>query len=201
MDRGIQPLRIANETISQPVIRGLLDQLASVGVAVDLLWCPTELGIPVFVGIVRDVEVPLVGSYKGYGCHLDPEIAMVRALTEAVQARTVIIAGSRDDIFRVQFRALRAMSAMTTQTFEQLESIAAPEVPDAATPSFHGDVATMVDRLVANGFDRIVVRALPAEHLEVSVVRVFVPGLEGYRFPWIDTGSRASTFDPSPWIG
>jgi ribosomal protein S12 methylthiotransferase accessory factor len=201
MDRGMQPLHIANETITQPVICGLLETLDAVGVAADLLWCPNEFGVPVFIGIVRDVEVPLVGSYKGYGCHLDPEIAMIRAVTEAVQARTLIIAGARDDIFRAQFRALRATSAIITQQFERLESVAAPEVPDASSATFHGDVATMLNRLVERGFERVVVRALPAEHLDVSVVRVFVPGLEGYRFPWIDTGSRADEFDPSPWIG
>jgi hypothetical protein len=52
----------------------------------------------------------------------------------------------------------------------------------------------------AAGFPRVVARALPADHLEVSVVRVFVAGLEGYRFAWIASGERAATFDPTPWI-
>ena len=200
MERGHQPLRIDPSTVAQPVIRGLLDQLDSVGIATDLLWCPTEFGVPVFIGVIRDVEVPGVGAYKGYGCHLDPEIAMIRAVTEAVQARTLIIAGARDDIFRAQFRALRASSAVVTNQFSGLASVGAPDIPDASTPTFHGDVALLVARLAERGFDRVVIRELPADHLDVSVVRVFVPGLEGYRFDWIATGSRADDFDPAPWL-
>ena len=40
------------------MIRGLLDQLDRAGVATDLLWCPNEFGVPVFIGGVRDIEVP-----------------------------------------------------------------------------------------------------------------------------------------------
>lgn len=36
--------------------------------------------------------------FKGNGCHLDKNIALNRAIMEAIQARTTIIAGSRDDI-------------------------------------------------------------------------------------------------------
>lgn len=36
--------------------------------------------------------------FKGNGCHLNKNIALNRAITEAIQTRTTIIAGSRDDI-------------------------------------------------------------------------------------------------------
>ena len=200
IERGLAPVYLEKDTVEQPVIRGLLEQLSSNGVEADLLWCPNEFDVPVFLGFVRDLEVPELGVYKGYGCHLDPEIAMIRAVTEAVQARTLIVAGARDDLFRSSFRVLRASAAKSGHHFRTARTATAPSIPDASTPTFHGDVALLVDRLVARGFDRVLVRALPAEHLDVSVVRVFVPGLEGYRFPWIAEGQRAIDFDPSPWI-
>jgi ribosomal protein S12 methylthiotransferase accessory factor len=197
IEQGLSPAYLDTRTIDQPVIRGLIDQLFEAGVAPEILWCPNDFGVPVFMSFVRDLEVPELGVYKGYGCHLNPEIAMIRAVTEAVQARTLIIAGSRDDLFRATFRVLRASAANTGSHFQGAPTIEAPNIADYSTPTFHGDVAVLVDRLVSRGFDRILVRALPADHLEVSVVRVFVPGLEGYRFPWIAAGSRARTFDPS----
>jgi ribosomal protein S12 methylthiotransferase accessory factor len=197
IEQGLAPTYLDMRTIDQPVIRGLIDQLFEAGVAPELLWCPNEFGVPVFISFVRDLEVPELGVYKGYGCHLNPEIAMIRAVTEAVQARTLIIAGSRDDLFRASFRVLRASAANVGTHFQGARTIAAPNIADSSTPTFHGDVAVLVDRLVSHGFDRIQVRSLPADHLEVSVVRVFVPGLEGYRFPWVAAGSRARTFDPS----
>lgn len=36
--------------------------------------------------------------FKGSGCHLDKQIALNRALTEAIQSRVTTIAGSRDDL-------------------------------------------------------------------------------------------------------
>ena len=77
-----------------------------------------------------------------------------------------------------------------------MASVAAPDVPDASTPTFHGDVALLLARLAERGFDRVVIRELPADHLDVSVVRVFVPGLEGYRFAWIDSGSARRRVRP-----
>ena len=199
-DRGHKVLRIDPATITMPVIRGLLDQLDRAGIAPDLLWCPNEFGVPVFIGSVRDIEVLHAGTFQGYGCHLDPEIAMIRAVTEAVQARTLIMAGARDDIFRLQFRTMRATSALVHKHFDDLPTVTSPEVPDASTTTFHGDVAALLARLADRGFPRVVVRALPADHLEVSVVRVFVAGLEGYRFSSIALGERATAFDPTPWI-
>ncbi len=198
--RGTRPLRVDPGTIDGPVIGSLLEHLPSAGTEGELLWCPNEFGIPGFIGYVRDVDVPEAGVCKGYGCHLDPEIAMIRAVTEAVQARTLIIAGARDDIFRSHLRVVRASGAKAGGLVERTSTVGAPSIPDASTPTFHGDVALLVERLRDRGFDRVIVRALPADHLEVAVVRAFVPGLEGYRFPWIDAGDRASAFDPSPWL-
>ena len=95
---------------------------------------------------------------------------------------------------------MRATSALVNQHYNDLPTVTAPEVPDASTPTFHGDVATLLRRLADRGFPRVVARALPADHLEVSVVRVFVAGLEGYRFSSIALGERATTFDPAAWI-
>jgi ribosomal protein S12 methylthiotransferase accessory factor len=201
IEQGLSPAYVDKESIDQPVIRGLIDQLSAAGVSAELLWCPNEFGVPVFLGYVRDLEVPELGVYKGYGCHLDPEIAMIRAVTEAVQARTLIIAGSRDDLFRSAFRVLRAGASRTGEHFREAPTVAAPTIADASTPTFHGDVELLVERLVSRGFDRILVRELPSKHLDVSVVRAIVPRLEGYRFPWYAAGPRARGFDPSSLSG
>lgn len=41
--------------------------------------------------------------FKGSGCHLDKSIALNRAITEAIQSRVTIIAGSRDDIINSKY--------------------------------------------------------------------------------------------------
>ncbi len=200
IDKGVTPAYLDRDTIDGPVVTGLIGQLAAAGVSAELLWCPNEFGVPVFIGYVRDLEVPELGLYKGYGCHLNPEIAMTRAITEAVQGRTLIIAGARDDLFRSAYRTLQVCGANADRHFRSAPTVEGPSIADASTPTFHGDVEVLTERLVASGFDRILVRAMPTEDLEVSVVRVIVPRLEGYRFPWIELGSRALGFDPTSFV-
>lgn len=44
--------------------------------------------------------------FKGNGCHLNKKIALNRAITEALQSRVTIIAGSRDDILNSKYESL-----------------------------------------------------------------------------------------------
>lgn len=78
----------------------------------ELYYYLNKYDIPVFKCKLRSKN-PLVNqaSFVGYGCHLDKEIALFRALTEALQSRATVIAGSRDDLrdsyynFRLDKRA------------------------------------------------------------------------------------------------
>ena len=45
----------------------------------------------------KDPPLPEFGA----GCHPSRDIALLRALTEAAQARTTFIAGSRDDMAKI----------------------------------------------------------------------------------------------------
>ena len=45
----------------------------------------TDLGIPVFAAIARDVEGPEERIMPGFGAHLDPRTALLRAVTEMSQ--------------------------------------------------------------------------------------------------------------------
>jgi len=139
-----------------------------------------------------------VGIYKGYGCHLDPQIAMIRAVTEAVQARTIFVAGARDDLGRAPFEALRRSDVVgSEQVLANSVVVSVDELPDRATGSFHGDVAVILDGLALAGFDTVLARELErGRDFEVAVVRVVIPGLEPYRFPWIEVTDRARSFIP-----
>ena len=41
--------------------------------------------------------------FKGNGCHVNKQIALNRALTEAIQSRVTTIAGSRDDLVHTKY--------------------------------------------------------------------------------------------------
>lgn len=194
--RGTPALRIDLDSLRGEIITGLIAQLRERGADLRLTWCPTEIGIPTCMADLWD-PTGGTGRYGGYGCHLDPEIAMIRAVTEAVQARTLIIAGSRDDIFREHHMLMR-WSHQPGEPPEAgpVELVTVDDIPDRSTRSFHGDIAVLIDSLRRAGFDRVLARAFDADAFEVAVAKVFVPGLEPYHFAWTQPTNRSLTFDP-----
>jgi ribosomal protein S12 methylthiotransferase accessory factor len=62
------------------------------------------IGVPVFGAQLQDLE-PTRRTFVagGFGAHPIPEVALSRAITEAIQSRVTVITGSRDDIFPWHF--------------------------------------------------------------------------------------------------
>jgi ribosomal protein S12 methylthiotransferase accessory factor len=188
--------RVSIDTVIQPLIGELIDRFASAGIRPVLYDCGIDTEIPVYLGVIYDTNVRQLGVYKGYGCHPDPEIAMIRALTEAVQARAIYIAGSRDDVF--DHRRYLMKQSDTLEVLEELEAVPATvDVSDRcseATDSFEGDLQVTIEKLRRVGLDQIIVVDLTREDIGVPVVKVVVPGLEGYMFPFYTPGRRALEF-------
>ena len=200
-DRGEPWLVIEPDTIEGSAILDVLETLDRAGVDTQIAWCPTDVGVPTCLAYIFDRR-PGIGIYKGYGCHLDPEIAMVRAVTEAVQSRTIFVAGARDDIMRPTYEAMKRGDVVWSDDLRRTaQRYSLSEIPNRSTGSFHGDIAVMLALLERAGFEHVLVRELEASEFEASVARVFVPGLEPYRFPWSATGARALQFDPNAVVG
>jgi len=195
--KGVTRLVIDLATITGEVIGELIEQVHRADAEVALFWCPTEIGIPTVWACLWSKSEGR-GVFTGYGCHLNPEIAMVRAVTEAAQARTVYVAGARDDLLRGNFEAMRRSDvASPDSVLANSRLISIHDIPDSATGTFHGDVAVLLGGLAAAGFDRVYARELElGRDFEVAVVRVVTPGLEPYRFPWIAVTERARSFVP-----
>lgn len=173
----------------------MLDRLAAAEIEVGAVEITSDLGVPAYA--CRIVDRPGAprwaarGACGGYGCHLDPAVALLRALTEAVQSRLTLIAGSRDDL------SMRTYEAFTDPQASAEEAAALARArpqralgPSLATPSFEGDVALLLDRLRAAGCPCAVLVDLTRPDIGVPVARMIVPGLEG-RFAGAAPGPRA----------
>jgi ribosomal protein S12 methylthiotransferase accessory factor len=137
-----------------------------------------------------------VGVTKGSGSHLDPEIAILRAITEALQARLNFIAGSRDDIFRsafVRFRAdwRRAVDALKDSHIECQQAV---RFESTASDTFEDDIHELLKCIQSVGLCHAVVVDLTPQDFPVHVVRVLVPGLEGYMHTGYQPGRRAVNY-------
>ena len=95
--RGLKQGYIRTSSIPFESTSGLISRLNDIGIEVFIFDYTTDIEIPVYRCLISgdiDNAVPLC---QGFGCHDSHEIALNRAITEAVQARTVLISGARDD--------------------------------------------------------------------------------------------------------
>ena len=170
------------QSITDADCRGVLDRFLAANLRVRIWDTTTDVGIASFVCLVTGSEGDDADPEFGAGCHPVREIALLRALTEAGQARNTYITGARDDfharLYSPAFRAQRrAHCLLLLEAEEPLRDFA--HVPSFASPSFDGDLRRIFARLRAVGIEQVIAVDLTREAVGVPVVRVIVPGLEG----------------------
>ena len=184
--------RVDLDSVVDPLVRSLLDQFDAADITTYLFDCTVDTDIPTYMAIVADRIDMSMGLYRGYGAHLDPSIAMIRALTEAAQSRLLLIAGSRDDYFGRDQRMNRSNGANRQRSIDDVPvRTDANRHFNAGSDSFGQDINTIVDRLLAVGLGSVVVVNLTHPDVGIPVARVVVPGLEGYLFDHYRPGPRA----------
>ncbi len=184
--------RFHGSQFSYPTGSILIERIVKKGV-VPMVWDVTnDIGIPAYICKLLDREKPEMGIYKGYAAHSDPEVAFIRAVNEAAQARCIFIAGARDDMFKSEFITLKSASFDVVETEINNISTKNPELrPDLSQPTFEEDIALILELLQNAGLNHVIVVDLSPEDFPVSVIRVVVPGLEGYMFSHYQPGKRA----------
>lgn len=163
------------ETVPFDWLHFWVDRLRSLEIAIRFSWVPSMTGSPVFVCELSERRQDIAAYHlnAGYACHAEPEIALFKAFSEAVQGRATYVAGAREDLFwhyspapgdqRLFRFGLPLASGMAGITWDSV----------APGPRGPGDLA---DRLAAAGYGRIAVLDLGVPE-GLHVVRTFVLGL------------------------
>ncbi len=187
---------VIQESIDFPIVKEQLKLLNSAGVKAIIKDCSIDTEIPVYMAYIYDTVRSDIGIYRGYGAHAEHEIAMSRAVNEAVQARAIYIAGSRDDFFQYNFYKNKKVNQELA--IERLKSTPATvDLSNAyseSTSTFEGDINLIINKLQKVGINQVIAEDLTLENFDISVVRAVVPGLEGYLFNYYQPGKRAQGF-------
>jgi ribosomal protein S12 methylthiotransferase accessory factor len=161
-----------------------------------------DTGIPVMVATVVELVGPdLPRSHMGAGCHPDPTIAAMRALTEAAQSRAVDIQGVREDMSGAD----EAVPAYLTHT-QRVAGInpknwlikpsskqkAFQDVQRIRNEDTLDDIRLMLGKLRDVGLDTVIGVDLTDPEFGVPVTRVIVPGAESWAADHSRLGKRAT---------
>jgi ribosomal protein S12 methylthiotransferase accessory factor len=183
-DAAREASRVDPGSVDDPGCRSLLDRFAAAGLVTGVWETTSDVGVPCFFAWIMEREDGIGGAARsavGQGCHVDPAIALSRALTEAAQGRLTVISGARDDLGEAEYAApdaeLQAMRRALLLEGATPRSFSA--APRFVSDSLRDDAAHVLERLRAVGVDEVFAVDLSKDDIGVAVVRAVIPGLEG----------------------
>ncbi len=189
-----------------PHLPALLELIGKAGLRLRMFRLQSDIEIPVFMALfeARHHQHVLAGMTAtkcgGCGCHPLAGRAMLKAITEAAQARVALVAGARDDI-RSQHYGTRTQSAdnvpanvsddepcsTNAVSFSEYE-------PRHEAPTVSTCLADLTDCLGGTGVEQIIAIELDAGPADIHVVRVLAADLQvplqGHRVQVTKRGRR-----------
>jgi ribosomal protein S12 methylthiotransferase accessory factor len=199
--RGRDARRIDLDSIADPPCRTVLDGIAQAGLGVALWETTSDIGVPAFECVIVDERADGGHSGGGSGCHPASEIALLRALTEAVQVRNTYVTGSRDDLLADEYgpsaraeksRRIRLLTASSgpRRDFQAIQS--------HRFETFAEECRWLLTRLAAVGCPQVLAVDLTRPEFGLPVMRVVIPGLEAPHDADAVAGLRAQAAHRQP---
>lgn len=158
-----------------PQSQALRGALARLGREVWVLDLTTDLGIPAFVALSREVSPRPGDLILGAGAHLDPAVALTRALTEINQFLPGFLSGRPRQVFSEDPGDAAYLVPDPSRPLRTAE-----DFPSLARPDLRDEVELCVERARERGLEVLVVDQT-REEAGLPVVRVVVPGMRLFR--------------------
>jgi ribosomal protein S12 methylthiotransferase accessory factor len=174
------------DTVSTLLGRRLLRLVRAAGLGVRLWSFGEHHGVAAIACALYELSAfPVLGPVMGAGAHLDPGVALARAITEAAQVRATLIAGARDDLREADYAD---PAALRLRFLIESAGHGSPAMDWASLGSrSSGCLARDADRLLAGaeaaGARQILCVSLSDGALPVAVVKIIVPGFLGHARP------------------
>ncbi len=181
----IQREAVALESFENRYICDLVKHYRTLGYELWALNLTTDLDIPVFAGIARRTDHSTENILLGFGAHFDPDIAMLRTLTEVNQGLCQFL--TEDGLDKIPDFNIEAEEWWQTATVSNQPYLA----PREGRPAYRADFATQwsddvkhdvqrcVDIVAQRGMETLVLDQTQPD-VGLSVVKVMVPGMRHF---------------------
>jgi ribosomal protein S12 methylthiotransferase accessory factor len=161
---------------------------AKMGRDLWLLDITSDLGIPSFAAVSRRRDHPVEDLLLGFGAHVEPRLAAMRALTECNQFLPAVADrdGDGQTIYKFDDDEARGWWRETTLASEpylvadpDLPSTDLRSMPDLSSDDLADEIRTCIDRLAAAGIEVLVLDQSRPD-LDINVAKVMAPGLRHF---------------------
>lgn len=183
------------DSIESDVVNDALLKFSENKINIKLMDLTADINVPTIAASADDTLLKDAGLLTlGIGTHLDPEVAILRALTEVAQSRATQIHGAREDTVRADFArtaGYERMKRINKHYFqEEDEKIALSDIKNSSTDSITKDIDIVLNELKANEIEHVLYYDLTRPELDVNVVRVIIPTMELYSIDQSRAGYR-----------
>ena len=188
-------------TIEDAHIFELIRKIEEADVMVSVWNLTSDIGIPTFSAtIINKSESQHRQLYpmNGSGTHPDKHVAIMRAITEAVQTRLTLISGSRDDASLSMYKAKQNIEHQRRVRDQLMNTPAYVDFNNIKSwnhDTIEEDLTLLIHKLEQQNLPRPMMVDLTKAEFDIPVVRVIAPGLEGiHDVPAYVYGKRARDF-------
>ncbi len=205
------------DSLDDPYVETLRRYYRSLGRELWMIDITADLGVPTFAAISRRTSGPAEDIVLGFGAHIDPHIAAMRALTEMNQFLPTV-AQRNPDGSTIYWEDDPLTLDWWQHTRLDEEPWLRPGAGPATTAATHAglvretltdDLRGLLDRVHDAGLD-VMVADQSRPDLELCVVKVIVPGLRHFwrrlgpgrlydvpvRMGWLDAPQREDELNP-----
>ncbi|MFI5590340.1 TOMM precursor leader peptide-binding protein [Amycolatopsis sp. NPDC051758] len=166
------------DAAGDPWLAELHEVYAGLGREVWALDVTSDIGVPVVVALSRRTGGPSEEIMLGFGAHLDPAVALRRALTELNQMMPAVLGGGHGD----DPDAVRWLAEATVA--DQPHLLPDPALPAPAhdyvySPDLLADVRAVQEKLEHAGLEVFLLDQTRPD-IGLPVVKVIVPGMRGF---------------------
>jgi ribosomal protein S12 methylthiotransferase accessory factor len=171
------------DSVTDKDCRFVIEALGASGMSVGVWDMTGDAGVATFHGLITDTLIDGGHSGGGAGTHPSRDVALLRALTEAVQVRTNYITGARDDLRLEEYEAAgiydKIRYARTLMGAKPDRLVRFEDVPTQVFGALEEDLDWLLGQLLTVGVKEVVTVDLTRPEFEIPVHRVVIPGLEG----------------------
>lgn len=169
------------DAFAQPWLDEVRETYAALGRTLEVLDMTSDLGVPSMVAVTRRPGAPLAEAMFGFGAHLDPRIAVRRAVTELNQLVPAVLAARPETGFSPgDPDATRWWREPADDPYLRPDpGVAARRPADYGYrpgPDLTGDLTGLLGLLDARGLEVLVLDQTRPD-VGLPVVKVLVPGL------------------------
>ena len=166
-------------------IVGKFDQAEIHVVARDIT---SDIGVPVIAAFSRDLLHEDMTTIDGFGSHLDPRVAMARALMELATTRALfIMKHGQEGLRETSLSYLDGRLEIEDFRFYASGEKGLAEMEVGYSQDILEDIRTVLGKLQARSLERTIVVDLSRKETGIPTVKVIIPGTETHCF---DRGRR-----------